>query len=89
MLERDVHSCKLVVSFLQMIITLSLVYNIQCFSGMIFQFVAESVHRKKKSAMDVLAAGGRYDKLVSLNTAKCILPSVTPTQHNDYAVTGH
>ena len=48
-----------------MIITLSLVYNIQCFSGMIFQFVAEPVHRKKKSAMDVLAAGGRYDKLVS------------------------
>ena len=47
-----------------MIVTLSLVYNIQCFSGVIFQFVAEPVHRKKKAAMDVLAAGGRYDKLV-------------------------
>ena len=50
----------------QMVITLSLVYNIQCFSGMIFQFVAEPLYRKKKSAMDVLAAGGRYDKLVSI-----------------------
>ncbi|XP_022092964.1 eIF-2-alpha kinase GCN2-like isoform X2 [Acanthaster planci] len=51
---------------LEMIVTLSLVYNIHCFSGVIFQFVAESVHRKKKTAMDVLAAGGRYDHLIQL-----------------------
>ena len=49
-----------------MIVTLSLVYNIHCFSGVIFQFVAESVHRKKKATMDVLAAGGRYDHMVIL-----------------------
>ncbi|XP_033626734.1 eIF-2-alpha kinase GCN2-like isoform X1 [Asterias rubens] len=51
---------------LEMIVTLSLVYNIHCFSGVIFQFVAEPVHRKKKTTMDVLAAGGRYDHLIPL-----------------------
>ena len=40
-----------------------LVYNVHHFSGVVFQVVA-NVQRKKKTVMDVLAAGGRYDHLV-------------------------
>ena len=40
-----------------------LVYNAHHFSGVIFQVVA-NMQRKKKTVMEVLAAGGRYDHLV-------------------------
>lgn len=43
-----------------------LVYNIQYMSGVLFQFVSERKRKAKGSAIDILAAGGRYDKLVSL-----------------------
>lgn len=49
---------------MQVVVTLGLVYNVQQFSSVMFQVVAD-VKRKKKSVMDVLAAGGRYDALVS------------------------
>ena len=47
--------------------TLGLVYNVQQFSGVMFQVVAD-VRRKKKPVMDVLAAGGRYDALVNTSS---------------------
>ena len=47
-------------------LTLGMVYNVQQFSGVMFQVVAD-VRRKKKLVMDVLAAGGRYDALVRVN----------------------
>lgn len=43
----------------------SLVYNIEYMSGALFQFVAEK-KRKGKPSVDILAAGGRYDKLISV-----------------------
>ena len=42
-----------------------LVYNAHHFSGVVFQVVA-NVQRKKKTVMEVLAAGGRYDHLVRI-----------------------
>ena len=50
-----------------MVLTLGLVYNVQQFSGVMFHVVAD-VRRKKKTIMDVLAAGGRYDALVRVNS---------------------
>ncbi|XP_017783992.1 PREDICTED: eIF-2-alpha kinase GCN2 [Nicrophorus vespilloides] len=50
------------VSF-NIIVSLGLVYNVQQYSGMMFQLVCE-VRKKKKIAMDVLAAGGRYDNMI-------------------------
>ncbi|XP_033124847.1 eIF-2-alpha kinase GCN2-like [Anneissia japonica] len=47
-------------------ISLSLVYNVHLYSGIMFQFVANLRRKKGKSGMDVLAAGGRYDKLIPL-----------------------
>eukprot|EP00057_Strongylocentrotus_purpuratus_P031627 XP_785160.3 PREDICTED: eukaryotic translation initiation factor 2-alpha kinase 4 [Strongylocentrotus purpuratus] len=49
---------------LEMLINVGLVYNIQIFSGVVFQFVASIGRPKKRPTMDVLAAGGRYDILI-------------------------
>eukprot|EP00058_Branchiostoma_floridae_P027964 XP_002613455.1 hypothetical protein BRAFLDRAFT_71943 [Branchiostoma floridae] len=49
----------------QMIVSLGLVYNVHHFCGLVFQFMAETPKSKKRVGMDVLAAGGRYDKLIS------------------------
>ena len=35
-------------------------------SGALFQFVAEKKRKANASSVDILAAGGRYDKLISL-----------------------
>ena len=35
-------------------------------SGALFQFVAEKKRKANASSIDILAAGGRYDKLISL-----------------------
>ena len=50
---------------LRMVFNPSLVYNILLFSGLIFQFVAVNQRKKKRGGVDILAAGGRYDKLIS------------------------
>ena len=42
----------------------SMVYNYQHFSGLIFQFVAANKRKRKRGGVDILAAGGRYDKLI-------------------------
>ncbi|KAG1682245.1 eIF-2-alpha kinase GCN2 [Nymphon striatum] len=46
------------------IVSPMLAYNVSNFSGVIFQFVCE-LKKKRKSTIDVIAAGGRYDSLVS------------------------
>ena len=43
----------------------SMVYNHQHFSGLIFQFVAVNKRKRKRGGVDILAAGGRYDKLIN------------------------
>ena len=48
---------------LPLFINTSMVYSFQHFSGLIFQFVAKN--KRKRGGVDILAAGGRYDKLIS------------------------
>uniref|UniRef100_A0A8C2DLR8 Eukaryotic translation initiation factor 2 alpha kinase 4 n=1 Tax=Cyprinus carpio TaxID=7962 RepID=A0A8C2DLR8_CYPCA len=46
------------------VVNLGLVYKVQHHCGVIFQFVA-FIKRRKRTVPDVLAAGGRYDHLIS------------------------
>lgn len=48
-----------------MVVSPGLVYNVQQYSGMIFQFACELKKKHKHNAMEVLAAGGRYDSMIS------------------------
>jgi translation initiation factor 2-alpha kinase 4 len=50
---------------LSIVIKTTLVYNIQHYSGIIFQVVATDNRKLKRGRVDILAAGGRYDKLVA------------------------
>ncbi|XP_031551320.1 eIF-2-alpha kinase GCN2-like [Actinia tenebrosa] len=50
---------------LSITIKTTLVYNIQHFSGIIFQVVSTDNRKSKRGRVDILAAGGRYDKLVT------------------------
>lgn len=50
---------------LEIVVNTSMVYNFQHFSGLIFQFVAANKRKRKRGGVDILAAGGRYDKLIS------------------------
>lgn len=50
---------------LQVLINLGLVYKVQQHSGIIFQFVA-FIRRRQRAVPEILAAGGRYDLLVSV-----------------------
>ena len=58
-----------------MVLYPGLVYNIQYMSGALFQFVAEKKRKAKASSIDILAAGGRYDKLISIFSRGRELPS--------------
>ncbi|XP_073921747.1 eIF-2-alpha kinase GCN2 isoform X5 [Castor canadensis] len=49
---------------LQVLINLGLVYKVQQHSGIIFQFVA-FIRRRQRAVPEILAAGGRYDLLIS------------------------
>ncbi|XP_056630081.1 eIF-2-alpha kinase GCN2 [Diorhabda sublineata] len=49
----------------EMVVCPSLVYNVQQYSGLIFQFACEIKKRHKHRSMEVLAAGGRYDYMIS------------------------
>ncbi|XP_074628735.1 eIF-2-alpha kinase GCN2-like [Acropora palmata] len=57
------HAKKFVIS-LPVVVNTSMVYNFQHFSGLIFQFVAADSRKRKRGGVDILAAGGRYDKLI-------------------------
>ena len=50
---------------LPIVVNVSMVYNYHHFSGLIFQFVAANKRKRKRGGVDILAAGGRYDKLVA------------------------
>ena len=50
---------------LPVVVNTSMVYNFQHFSGLIFQFVAANKRKRKRGGVDILAAGGRYDKLIN------------------------
>ncbi|GLV39622.1 Gcn2 [Carabus blaptoides fortunei] len=47
------------------VVALGLVYNIQQYSGMMCQFVCELKKKRRRGGLDVLAAGGRYDRMIS------------------------
>ncbi|XP_071963594.1 eIF-2-alpha kinase GCN2-like [Antedon mediterranea] len=73
MAKQALHELETVITHAQVLgvraemkISLSLVYNVHLYSGIMFQFVANIRRKKGKSGMDVLAAGGRYDKLIPL-----------------------
>lgn len=42
-----------------------MVYNIHQYSGMMCQFVCELKKKRRKGALDVIAAGGRYDGMLA------------------------
>uniref|UniRef100_A0A3B3VZ75 Eukaryotic translation initiation factor 2 alpha kinase 4 n=1 Tax=Poecilia latipinna TaxID=48699 RepID=A0A3B3VZ75_9TELE len=48
---------------LRVVVNLGLVYKVQHHSGIIFQFVA-FIKKRKRTAPDIIAAGGRYDHLI-------------------------
>ena len=50
---------------LPVVVNTSMVYNFNHFSGLIFQFVAANKRKRKRGGVDILAAGGRYDKLIN------------------------
>ncbi|XP_047466536.1 eIF-2-alpha kinase GCN2 [Mugil cephalus] len=49
---------------LKVVVNFGLVYKVQHHSGVIFQFVA-FVRRRKRTVPEIVAAGGRYDHLIS------------------------
>lgn len=57
-------------------LAIGLVYNMHYYSGAVFQIVATS-RRKNRTAMEVLAAGGRYDDLVSVRDILLLIYSGT------------
>ncbi|XP_028409017.1 eIF-2-alpha kinase GCN2-like [Dendronephthya gigantea] len=72
-LEKIVKHAKRLGLTLQVNLYPSLVYNIQYMSGALFQFVAEK--KGKAKAFDILAAGGRNDKLISIFSGVRELPA--------------
>lgn len=50
---------------LSIVIKTIYLYNIQHFSGIFFQVVATDNRKMKRGGVDILAAGGRYDKLIA------------------------
>uniref|UniRef100_A0A8C9V9M8 non-specific serine/threonine protein kinase n=1 Tax=Scleropages formosus TaxID=113540 RepID=A0A8C9V9M8_SCLFO len=49
---------------IQVVVNLGLIYKVQHHCGVIFQFVA-FVHRRRRTVADIIAAGGRYDHLIT------------------------
>ena len=41
-----------------------LTYNVQQYSGVIYQITCELKHRRRRCGQDIIAAGGRYDKML-------------------------
>ncbi|KAL0111656.1 hypothetical protein PUN28_013086 [Cardiocondyla obscurior] len=41
-----------------------LTYNVQQYSGVIYQITCELKHRRRRGGQDIIAAGGRYDKML-------------------------
>jgi histidyl-tRNA synthetase len=47
------------------VIAPGMVYNVQQYSGMMCQFLCELKKKRRRSGLDVIAAGGRYDNMLS------------------------
>ncbi|KAM9294477.1 eIF-2-alpha kinase GCN2 [Gastrophryne carolinensis] len=62
---------------LQVVVNFGLVYKMQQHNGIVFQFVA-FIKRRHRTVPDILAAGGRYDHLISQfrgpHTGSIVLP---------------
>lgn len=41
-----------------------LTYNVQQYSGVIYQITCELKHKRRRGGQDIIAAGGRYDKML-------------------------
>ena len=65
-LEKIVNHARRMGLTLPVMLYPSLVNDIQCMSGALFQFVTEKKRKAKSSVVDLLAVGGRYDKLISV-----------------------
>ena len=75
-LEKIVKHARRMGLSLSVVLFPGLVYNYQRMSGALFQFVAEKTGRRSNaSGIDILAAGGRYDKLVSVFSRGKELPA--------------
>ncbi|KAM4664527.1 eIF-2-alpha kinase GCN2 [Discoglossus pictus] len=63
---------------LQVVVNFGLVYKMQQHSGIVFQFVA-FIKRRQRTVPEILAAGGRYDHLISQfkgpQTGASVLPN--------------
>lgn len=60
-----------------------MVYNVQLYSGMMFQFVCELKKKRRRGGLDVLAAGGRYDETVNnFRSVIFILPMTLGQSHS-------
>ena len=57
-------NCRYFGMDLPLYINTKLAYNIKYFSGILFQFVAANKMKRRHGGVDILAAGGRYDKLI-------------------------
>ncbi|CAL1531308.1 unnamed protein product [Lymnaea stagnalis] len=66
---------------LQVIVTVGLIYNPGQYSGVMFEVMCEN-SKKKKIVTEVLAAGGRYDKLIE----KFKAPVFTSTHEHPHGV---
>ncbi|CAL1296337.1 unnamed protein product [Larinioides sclopetarius] len=60
---------------LPIVICPGLVHNIDLFSGMFFQCICTLKTSKKKNVFSILAAGGRYDKLIQSFKLKSLVES--------------
>ncbi|XP_050530238.1 eIF-2-alpha kinase GCN2 isoform X2 [Daktulosphaira vitifoliae] len=58
------HIQKLNIQF-SIVIKPGLLNNMQFYSGLFFEVIYANKHKKKVTEYDILAAGGRYDKLIS------------------------
>ncbi|GFO47300.1 eukaryotic translation initiation factor 2-alpha kinase 4 [Plakobranchus ocellatus] len=63
-LEHIISHAKYMGLKLQVIVTTGLVYNPHQYSGVLYQVMCDHCKRKRKVVTEVLAAGGRYDKLI-------------------------
>lgn len=63
---RKFFKCPFFSTLLQWPITVVplLTYNVQQYNGVIYQITCELKHRRRRGGQDVIAAGGRYDKML-------------------------
>lgn len=68
------------------VIAPGLAHDVELFSGAVFQFVCEPKKSKNKGLLDILAAGGRYDKLISSFKVRTVLDCDKEINHSAVGV---